>query len=80
MIHFDRWRDGLRYPLTLVREERRFIACVPPIAPFERVEQWTICARNEQEAHRTVAYHFGRTVVRYELGEPVRLPSKQVER
>lgn len=68
MIEYARWHDGLRFPLTIVREERRFMDCVPPVAPFERTEIWTVCARDRQEAERTVQYHFGRTLIRYELG------------
>lgn len=53
--------DALRFPLAIVREGAWW-ARLPA-----RRERWIVLARTEQEAHRTVEYHFGLTALWYRL-------------
>ncbi len=69
MIHYARWQDGARYPLDIVREGPAMLGSVA------RRERWIVCARNQQEAHKTVSYHFGHTALWYRLDPPLLSPS-----
>ncbi len=65
MMHYERWRDGQRFPLDVVREDLSWLGL-----PARR-ERWIVCARTEQEAHATVEYHFGRSALWYRLESPL---------
>ncbi len=61
MISPARWQDGRRFSLDLVRED------LSGLGLPSRRESWTVLARTEQEAHRTVDHHFGRSALWYRL-------------
>lgn len=63
-IHYERWEDGQRWPLDIVRDD------LSGLGLPSRRESWIVLARTEQEAHKTVDYHFGHSALWYALAAP----------
>jgi len=61
VIEYAREQDGRRYALDIVRED------LSGLGLPSRREEWCIIARNDQEAHHTVEYHFGHSALWYKL-------------
>ena len=59
VIEHARYSDGSPYDLDIVRDD------LSGLGLPSRRERWTVLARNDQEAHRTVEWHFGLSALWY---------------